>query len=144
MPVLGAMATMFGGGWIGPPGAGYDYWIAKFDDQSGTIGYDSVNDKIHLDQGHVGDSPKIITLNMDGSVDQIRVATQLSAGNYVSDSYNNPSVIYEDHWYPAYADTGGGATPAGGQSDSLPSIKSSDNSNTFPALANSMYNLTEY
>ena len=41
-------------------------------------------------------------------------------------------------------DTGGGATPAGGQSDSLPSIKSSDNSNTFPALANSMYNLTEY
>ena len=85
-------------------------FIAKFDDQSGTIGYDSVNDKIHLDQGHVGDSPKIITLNMDGSVDQIRVATQLSAGNYVSDSYNNPSVIYEDHWYPAYADTGGGAT----------------------------------
>ena len=41
-------------------------------------------------------------------------------------------------------DTGGGATPAGGQSDSLPSIKSSDNSNTFPALANSMFNLTEY
>ena len=40
--------------------------------------------------------------------------------------------------------TGGGATPAGGQSDYLPSIKSSDNSNTFPALANSMYNLTEY
>ena len=91
-------------------GTGYDYWIAEFDDQSGTIGYDSVNDKIHLDQGHVGNEPKIITLNMDGSIDQVRVATQLTAGAYVSDSYNNPSVIYEDHWYPAYADTGGGAT----------------------------------
>ena len=40
--------------------------------------------------------------------------------------------------------TGGGATPAGVQSDYLPSIKSRDNSNTFPALANSMYNLAEY
>ena len=41
-------------------------------------------------------------------------------------------------------DTGGLASPSGGQSDYLPSIKSSDNSNTFPALANSMYNLAEY
>ena len=41
-------------------------------------------------------------------------------------------------------DTGGLASPSGGQSDYLPSIKSSDNSNNFPALANSMFNLTEY
>ena len=88
--------------------SGYDHWIAEFDDKSGTIGYDSVNNKIHLDQGHVGDQPKIITLNMDGTVDQVRQATSIS-GSSVSDSYNNPSVIYEDHWYPAYADTGGGA-----------------------------------
>ena len=87
--------------------SGYDYWIAEFSDQSGTIGYDSVNNKIHLDQGHVGDSPKIITFNMDGTVDQVREATSITG---VSDSYNNPSVIYEDHWYPAYSDSGGGAT----------------------------------
>ena len=41
-------------------------------------------------------------------------------------------------------DTGGLASPSGGQSDYLPSIKSSDNSNNFPALANSMFNLAEY
>ena len=90
-------------------GTGYDYWIAEFDDQSGTIGYDSTNNKIHLDQGHVGNEPKIITLNMDGSIDQVRVATQLIAGAYVSDSYNNPSVIDNNTWYPAYSDSGGGA-----------------------------------
>jgi hypothetical protein len=90
-------------------GTGYDHWIAEFDDKAGTIGYDDINNKIHLDQGHVGNQPKIITLNMDGSVDQVRAASQLIAGDYVSDSYYNPSVIYRDHWYPAYADTGGGA-----------------------------------
>ncbi len=97
-----------GAGTTSSAGSSYDYWIAEFDDKSGTIGYDSVNNKIHLDQGHVGDQPKIITLNMDGTVDQVRQATSIS-GSSVSDSYNNPSVIYEDHWYPAYADTGGGA-----------------------------------
>ena len=39
---------------------------------------------------------------------------------------------------------GGGAKPAGGSSDTLPNIRSSDNSNTFPALANSMFNLAEF
>ena len=38
----------------------------------------------------------------------------------------------------------GGASPAGGSSDTLPNIRSSDNSNTFPALANSMFNLAEF
>lgn len=88
--------------------SGGDHWIAEFDDKSGTIGYDSVNNKIHLDQGHEGDIPRIITLNMDGTVDQLRRATPIT-GNHVSDSYNNPSVIFEDYWYPAYAEKGGGA-----------------------------------
>jgi len=39
---------------------------------------------------------------------------------------------------------GGGAKPAGGSADTLPNIRSSDNSNTFPALANSMFNLAEF
>ena len=116
MPIIGSVVGIRAFGGIGHSGSqsggggsGYDYWIAEFDDQSGTIGYDSTNDKIHLDQGHVGNSPKIITLNMDGTVDQVKNAAQLIAGAYVSDSYNNPSVIYEDHWYPAYSDSGGGA-----------------------------------
>ena len=113
MPIICAFTGVrslggIGAGTTSSAGSSYDYWIAEFDDQSGTIGYDSVNNKIHLDQGHVGEQPKIITLNMDGTVDQVRQATSIY-GSSVSDSYNNPSVIYEDHWYPAYADTGGGA-----------------------------------
>ena len=115
MPIIGSVVGIRAFGGIGHSGSqsgggsGYDYWIAEFDDQSGTIGYDDTNNKIHLDQGHIGHSPKIITLNMDGTVDQVRNATVLSSGSYVSDSYNNPSVIYGDHWYPAYSDSGGGA-----------------------------------
>ena len=40
-------------------------------------------------------------------------------------------------------DDGGVPSPAGGSSDNLPSISSSDNSNNFPALAGSLYNIAE-
>ena len=40
-------------------------------------------------------------------------------------------------------DDGGVPSPAGGSSDNLPTISSSDNSNNFPALAGSLYNIAE-
>ena len=40
-------------------------------------------------------------------------------------------------------DDGGVPGPAGGSSDNLPIISSSDNSNNFPALAGSLYNIAE-
>ena len=38
----------------------------------------------------------------------------------------------------------GGASPAGGSADNIPNIRSSDNLNTFPALAGSMFNIAEF
>ena len=38
----------------------------------------------------------------------------------------------------------GGASAAGGSSDTIPNIRSSDNLNTFPALAGSMFNIAEF
>ena len=38
----------------------------------------------------------------------------------------------------------GGASPAGGSADIIPNIRSSDNSNTFPALAGSMFNIADF
>ena len=68
MPIIGSVVGIraFGGighsGSVRGGGSGYDYWIAEFDDQSGTIGYDSTNDKIHLDQGHVGNQSRLLHL----------------------------------------------------------------------------------
>ena len=38
----------------------------------------------------------------------------------------------------------GGASPAGGSADIIPNIRSSDNSNTLPALAGSMFNIADF
>ena len=38
----------------------------------------------------------------------------------------------------------GGSSPAGGSADIIPNIKSSDNSNTLPALAGSMFNIADF
>ena len=38
----------------------------------------------------------------------------------------------------------GGSSPAGGSADILPNIRSSDNSNTLPALAGSMFNIADF
>ena len=95
--------------------------------------------------GDGGDGTGFTMLNPTNSEDlQLSVNKKSSNGDNLV--YSDDSNIVNIPLPNSNTNAGGegGARPAGGSSDTLPNIKSSDNSNTFPALANSMFNLAEF